>query len=270
MEMADGHSLSYDKWTTQEKHTFAVAYVTLELALLLSGQKWDTDRHQGQQNFYNSDFRNFCIGIFDTGAQMNKTPTTTDKIMLGHLMYELAVNAKRGKGIGDTLIKIIKNLDNTAKKIDIDTGYIDGVQRGLTALSDIIEYQKEQKDEYGNIIQESKCLTNADFENIIAAIYDSGVIDNVVKKTVITKAILNKLLLWKSGLKLRHGTSDVTDDVSPAVVLKYDNIDPTVNTATKISKAQSEIEAILSAKKNQLPIGMRENKDTITSSFTLA
>lgn len=270
MEMADGHSLSYDKWTTQEKHTFAVAYVTLELALLLSGQKWDTDRHQGQQNFYNSDFRNFCIGIFDTGAQMNKTPTTTDKIMLGHLMYELAVNAKRGKGIGDTLIKIIKNLDNTAKKIDIDTAYIDGVQRGLTALSDIIEYQKEQKDEYGNIIQESKCLTNTDFENIIAAIYDSGVIDNVVKKTVITKAILYKLLLWKSGLKLRHGTSDDTDDVSPAVVLKYDNIDPTVNTATKISKAQSEIEAILSAKKNQLPIGMRENKDTITSSFTLA
>ena len=63
MEMSPGHSLAYDKWTEQQKHDFAVAYVTLELALLLSGQKWDTDRHQGQQNFYNADFRNFCMTL---------------------------------------------------------------------------------------------------------------------------------------------------------------------------------------------------------------
>lgn len=269
MEMADGHSLAYNEWTTEEKHDFAVAYVTLELALLLSGQKWDTDRHQGQQNFYNSDFRNFCIGIFDTAAQMNTAPTTTDKIMLGHLMYELAVSAKNGKSIGDALVKIIKNLDDTAKKFNIDTAYIDGVQRGLTALSDIIEYQKEQKDEYGNIIQESKSLTSTDFEHIISAIYDSGVIDNTVEKTVITKAILSKLMLWKSGLKLRGSISSDQDTNTPDIALKYDDIDVAVDTATKFTKAQEEIEARLAEQQKQLPIGIRETKDILTSSFAI-
>ena len=264
MEMASGHSLTFDGWTEQEKHDFAVAYVTLELALLLSGEKWDTDRHQGQQNFDNTDFRNFCIGIFDTGAQMTQGPGTADKVMLGHLIYELAVGAKRGRGIGDTLVKIIKDVDAKAQKINIDTSYIDGVQRGLTALSDIIEYQKEQRDENGNVVQESKSLTVADFENIVMAIYESGVIDKTVERTVITKAILDKLLVWRSGLKFGGKTkSDALPTSAQPVVLKYvPNEGGNVKTLSGISKAQEEVEKILAERAKRAPIGMRDGQNS--------
>ena len=66
-----------------------------------------------------------------------------------------------------------------------------GVSSHKTFSSDCIHLMDE-KDEYGNIIQESKSLTSTDFEHIISAIYDSGVIDNTVEKTVITKVILSK------------------------------------------------------------------------------
>lgn len=270
MEMASGHSLTFDGWTEQEKHDFAVAYVTLELALLLSGEKWDTDRHQGQQNFDNTDFRNFCIGIFDTGAQMTQGPGKIDKVMLGHLIYELAVGAKRGRGIGDTLVKIIKDVDAKAQKINIDTSYIDGVQRGLTALSDIIEYQKEQRDENGNVVQESRSLTVADFENIVMAIYESGVIDKTVERTVITKAVLDKLLVWRSGLKFGGKTkSDAGPTSAQPVVLKYvPNEGGNVKMLSGISKAQEEVEKILAERAKRAPIGMRDghnNQDGVLS-----
>ena len=199
MEMAPGKSLSSSDIDEDEKHDFAVAYVALELSILLSGARWDTDRHAGQQNFYNSNFRDFCIGIFDTGAQMSNEPSRRDKIMLGHLVYELIRGARSGRGISEILNKKIKNIDSIGKSFGLSTEYIDGVQRGLIALSDIIEYQKEIKDEDGNVIQECKTLSENDLENIIVAILDSGIIDKTVMHTVRAKAILNKLRILRPG-----------------------------------------------------------------------
>ena len=201
---------------------------------------------------------------------MTQGPGKVDKVMLGHLIYELAVGAKRGRGIGDTLVKIIKDVDAKAQKINIDTSYIDGVQRGLTALSDIIEYQKEQRDENGNVVQESKSLTVADFENIVMAIYESGVIDKTVERTVITKAILDKLLVGRSGLKFGGKTkSDALPTSARPVVLKYvPNEGGNVKTLSGISKAQEEIEKILAERAKRAPIGMRDghnNQDGVLS-----
>lgn len=256
MEMSPGHSLAYDKWTEQQKHDFAVAYVTLELALLLSGQKWDTDRHQGQQNFYNADFRNFCIGIFDTGAQMNTEPGKVDKMMLGHLLYELASGVQQGKDIGAVLVKLIKNIDNTAQRVNVDTRYIDGVQRGLTALSDIMEYQKEQKDESGNVIQESRSLTQDDWANIIGAIYQSGIIDKIVEKTVLTKGILDRLMLWRTGLRIKNPNTGNEAGPETPIVLNYSGEEVGVNEAAKVFKSAQERLEYMTQKRQQPPIGM--------------
>ncbi|MFQ6729642.1 MAG: hypothetical protein ACLRFK_01135, partial [Alphaproteobacteria bacterium] len=113
------------------------------------------------------------------------------KLMLGGLLYSL-VNAKRsGKSIASVLVDNVKKMDKFAEKFKQDTVYIDGVQRGLTALSDIMEYQKEIKDADGNIIQESKTLTVDDFVKIINAIYKSGIVDKTVKRSVVASAILD-------------------------------------------------------------------------------
>ena len=214
MEMAGGESLISDEMTAEEKHDAAMAYVTLELSILLSGQKWDTDRHQGQQNFeYNPAFKNFMIGIFDTGAQMDNAPNKFDKLMLGGLLYSL-VNAKRsGKSIAGVLVDNVKKMDKFAEKFKQDTVYIDGVQRGLTALSDIMEYQKEIKDGDGNIIQESKTLTVDDFVKIINAIYKSGIVDKTVKRSVVASAILNNPMQLFQLLK--------SDSVENAIVVNF-------------------------------------------------
>ena len=262
MEMADGHSLTSSEWSDEQKREFAIAYVTLELALLLSGEKWDTDRHQGQQNFANDGFRDFCIGIFDTGAQMKSEPGKVDKVMLGHLLYELAVGAKRGRGVGDVLVKSIRNIDNVAGKFGVDTAYIDGVQRGLTALSDIIEYQKEEKDEYGNVVRTAKTLNATDLENIVSVLYQSGVIDKTVTKTVVTRAILDKLMLWRAGLKIKSPET-VEGQIENPIQLQYSGADISVEAASNIKKAQIEIEQIMAERAKRLPMGLKAKSGEI-------
>ena len=254
MDEAPGKSLVSDSWSEQDKHEFAVAYVTLELCLLLSGARWDTDRHMGQQNFYNDSFRDVVIGIFDTGAQMNKGPNKKDKVMLGHLLYELAAGMSGGTEIGDVLVRVIKNLDNAAEKLNIDTAYIDGVQRGLTALSDIMEYQKEIKDQDGNIIQESKRLTADDWQNIVAAIYQSGLIDKTVEKTVVAKAIVDKLLVWRKGLKMPSG--GISAAANP-IKVDYKPLDEKYVQAEKMIKAEEELRERLRQKQGQERFGMK-------------
>ena len=193
MEMAEGKSLSTDDWTEEEKHDFAVAYVTLELCILLSGKQWDTDRHQGQQNFYNHAFRDFVIGIFDTGAQMDNKPNMTEKVMLGMMLCDMIEYMKQGKDLSEVLMR--ESDGRFAQKFGANSTYIDGVKRGLTALSDIIEYQKEIKDENGNIIQESKRLTGEDMQNIISAVVRSGVVSKTVLSTIGARAVIDNMLV---------------------------------------------------------------------------
>jgi len=262
MEMAPGESLISGEMTEEEKHDMAMAYVTLELSILLSGARWDTDRHAGQQNFYNKSFQDFCIGIFDTGAQMNADPNRHDKVMLGHLLYELIRGVRGGKKIADVLNTKIKTLDSAGKTFGFDTLYIDGVQRGLIALSDIIEYQKEIKDKDGNIIQERRTLSESDLQNIIVAVLESGVIDKTVKRTITAKAILNKLRILRPGWfkTLGEGINTAPSEIS----VEYTGDTPQLSRVGLLVKARQEIEKLLQKKRDEEHLGI--NKDLITKS----
>jgi hypothetical protein len=145
-------------------------------------------------------------------------------------------------------------LDNAAEKLNIDTAYIDGVQRGLTALSDIMEYQKEIKDQDGNIIQESKRLTADDWQNIVAAIYQSGLIDKTVEKTVVAKAIVDKLLVWRKGLKMPSG--GISAATNP-IKVDYKPLDEKYVQAEKMIKAEEELRERLRKKQGQERFGMK-------------
>lgn len=260
MEMAHGNPLTSDDISEQEKHDMAVAYTTLELGILLSGEKWDTDRHAGQQNFqeiYNHAFKEFCIGIFDTGAQMKNTPNKKEKIAFGYLLYELVNGIANGKNLNDILNDKITKLDKIGNKLHLDTLYIDGIQRGLMALSDIIQYQKEVKDENGHIIQQAKSLTKDDLQNIVMAIINSGIIDKTVVRTVKAKAVIDKLLFWRSGLIDNIRESKNTDT---PISIKYKNITK-IEKITKIfNKTTNEIQELINKRKKNKHLGIEKNR----------
>ncbi len=257
MEMAPGKSLTSTDWTEEEKHDMAMAYVALELSILLSGGYWDTDRHQGQQNFYNKSFRDFCIGIFDTGAQMDSAPEKADKVMLGHLFYELIRGARGGKSISDILNSRVHRMDSVGKFLKIDTSYIDGVQRGIIALSDIMEYQKEIKDEKGNIIQERKTLNEQDLQDIIVAVMNAGVVDKDIMKTVRAKAILNKLRVLRPGWFRTVGEG--IKKMSSSISVEYSGRVPELSQIELLEKAISEIEELDAEKKSHQHLGIDED-----------
>ena len=262
MEMAPGKSLISADLDESKKHDMAMAYVAIELSLLLSGVAWDTDRHQGQQNFYNKSFRDFCIGIFDTGAQMDKAPEKIDKIMLGHLFYELIRGARSGKNISEVLNSRVQHMDSLGKLLNFETSYIDGVQRGLIALSDIIEYQKEIKDENGMVIQESKSLTEQDLQDVIVAIMDSGIVDKDVMKTIRAKGILNKLRVLRPGWFKTLGEGIVKR--KSKIIIEWSGKTPDLSHAKKLSKAREEIESRIRELKTGQHLGI--DKDIVEDS----
>ena len=216
IDMAGGSALTSSKLTIEQKHDMAVAYVTLELCNLLSGKKWDTDRHQGQQNFEQKDFSSFIIGIFDTGAQMAKGPNKRDKVFLGKMLYGMIRAARNGENITDYMLKKVKQIDKLGKIFNFDTLYIDDVQRGITALSDIITYQKATKDDKGNIITPEKSLTSEEVGQIATAILDSGLVDKDVYNTIKAKAILNKFGVFRKGWakSLSEGIKKIASSIS--------------------------------------------------------
>ena len=261
MDMAGGNPLTSNDISEQEKHDMAIAYTTLELSILLSGEKWDTDRHAGQQNFqelYNPDFKEFCIGIFDTGAQMKNTPNKKEKIAFGYLLYELVNGIAHGQNLNDILNDKITKLDKVGNKLHLDTLYIDGIQRGLMALSDIKKKKKEIKDENGKVIQEAKSLNKDDLQNIVMAIINSGVIDKTVVRTVKSKAVIDKLLFWRSGL------ADVVSDKKLGnygnISVEYKEVKDTNKTTKILNKSAEEIKKLIEKRNQNKHLGIEKNR----------
>lgn len=262
MEMSPGVPLTSDELTEEERHDMALAYTTLELGILLSGNKWDTDRHAGQQNFSNPAFREFCIGIFDTGAQMNIAPNRRDKRMMGYLLYLLINGVRSGKPISEILTTNVQNIDSVCKKYGISTAYIDGVQRGLTALSDIMQYQKEIRDDNGNIVQQAKSLTVTDLENIAMAIMESGLIDKTLINTTKTHFVLDMLSFWKEKtepLSIEKRDNPISITAGPAITTQIQT--------RVINKAIQELEKMHDAERQQehlgVKIGLTERKPDV-------
>lgn len=257
MDMSEGQALTSTKLTEQEKHDMAIAYTTVELANLLSGEKWDTDRHQGQQNFEQKDFNRFIIGIFDTGARMLKSPKTKDKVLLGEMLYGMIRSARLGRSVADYMVDKVKSIDKAGNALNFDTLYIDEVQRGLTALSDIMTYQKEVKDEKGNIIQEEKSLTSEELSNIATAILDSGIMDKKIKRTLAAKVVLNKLRPWRKGWaqSLTEGIKKMTSSIT---IVSKENKEP-IQEIKRKDKPQSEIYELQTntSKKRKLGVSLK-------------
>ncbi len=193
MDLAPGQTLARVNASAGERRKMALAYVTIELINLFKGNVWDIDRHMGQQNFETNPDGSVTINIYDTGAQMNRAPDVLDKMLLADVLYDLISAVRTGVPLDQQVLDTIKKLDNIEAKSKMNFGYVADVQKGLMALSDIMEYQKEIKDKDGNIIQPRLVLSASDLACAAEAAFESPTTDAWIKMTLAGRVMLNKL-----------------------------------------------------------------------------
>jgi hypothetical protein len=149
---------------------------------------------------------------------------------------------QKGASIDSFLLKTIKQLDKLQNTLRVDVSYVSNVEKGLMALSDIIEYQKEIKDKDGNVIQERLALTGDDLKNAIMAVLQNPSVDKYLSVILRGRAVADKVLRLqlKELRDLAH-----TPENAPENPVRI-NIAPNNEKRAivhKLNKAASEIKA---------------------------
>lgn len=241
MDYAPGATLSRINASDDERRKMALAYFTIEMVNLFKGDVWDIDRHQGQQNFDIVSPTKVDVNIYDTGAQLPKAPDNKNKVVLANIFFDLIQAVQSGQSIDSYLLKIIKRLDRL-QNVNIDVSYVSNVQKGLMALSDIIEYQKEIKDADGNIIQERKALSADDLKNAIIAVLKNPSLDRYIELAIKGRVVINKLAHMDIKTLKEFINGSNLDEDNP---VKIKIIDKSVSSQSKqILKNADEIAAL--------------------------
>ncbi|MBO7066908.1 MAG: M48 family metalloprotease [Alphaproteobacteria bacterium] len=244
MDFADGATLSRVKVSDDERRKMALAYFTTEMTVLFKGDVWDIDRHQGQQNFDVKSPTHVDINIYDTGAQLPKAPDKTNKVLLASIFFGLMQAVQKGVAIDSYLLRTIKKLDRLQNDLKIDVSYVSNVEKGLMALSDIIEYQKEIKDPDGNIIQERKTLSADDLKHAIMAVLQNPSIDKYLNVVLRGHAVADKLMrLQLKELKELAESSKHAQEDNPVKISIVDAT-KTVSFIDRLNKSAEEIKAL--------------------------
>ncbi len=256
MELAQGKTLDKASTSAEERRKMALAYVAIELTNLFKGDVWDIDRHMGQQNFEKTSDGNYNVNIYDTGAQMNKAPSKTDKILLAEVLYGLIRAARTGKSMDQQILNTIKNMDRLETYFKVDTNYVADVQKGLLALSDIIEYQKEIKDKDGNIIQEKLTLSEEDLTSAIEAVYENPSAEKTIKMSLAGKVMLNKLRPLRKGWisSLKEGINKKSKNPIKIELKPFISETNSIN----FDKPKSEITDIKNIENSELILGLNK------------
>ncbi|MBQ8751012.1 MAG: hypothetical protein IJZ30_05200 [Alphaproteobacteria bacterium] len=199
MEFGEGKSLPKLDCSEEEKRIIATGYVATELGILISGRAWDIDRHSGQQNFdikrgKDGKIEEVDINIFDTGA-LRKPPTEEEKLMIANFYASVIRASVKGEDINDVMFREVENLE----KRGVDAGYVSDVQRGSIAIADIVEYQKEERNNGGEVVRPSKSLSQDDFVKIFSAVVVSGMVDHKIMDNMVSKLVKDKELLFEIG-----------------------------------------------------------------------
>lgn len=122
----------------QYKKALSKAYFTVELMNMLSGSRFDHDRHCKQMKI---DTQNNVIGLFDTGAMAIVDPSEKDKELLGRVIYRTLQKTLEYSSDGTNAFGKVGNI--LSSEIEgvytdklTDSTYLTECQRGLLALTD--------------------------------------------------------------------------------------------------------------------------------------
>lgn len=135
LERAQGLDLDQIKDAAYRKD-FSKAYFTVEMVNMLSGGRFDHDRHGKQLKI---DVATDTIGLFDTGAMAVVDPAPEDKELLGRILSRTAQDILSGAEgasfakVGETLSAKIEEAYHNG---ETQNSYLTEFQRGLLALND--------------------------------------------------------------------------------------------------------------------------------------
>ena len=141
MQKAEG--CDFNQLPPTYKKTVAKAIFETELANMLSGKRFDSDRHSGQ---YKIDPQTNTIGIFDTGSISVIEPTEKEKLVLGQVLASTVINLKNNKS-QDVASILCSEIDKAIslhyqEELKINSTippYLSEFQRGLLALTDFLQ-----------------------------------------------------------------------------------------------------------------------------------
>lgn len=124
------------------KKQFAKSYIKFEISTILSGKRFDHDRHGGQLCI---DPETNEVGLFDTGAMAVRDPLPEEQKQLGRVLYETIKATKDARfsaqHFDHILSKKIADLHDGGQ----DSQYLVEVRKGLLALGDFFNVL-DQKD----------------------------------------------------------------------------------------------------------------------------
>ncbi|MDR3208920.1 MAG: M48 family metalloprotease [Rickettsiales bacterium] len=245
MRLANGRPLGMVA-DLAERRKMALAYFAIEIASLFKGDVWDIDRHQGQQHFEKIADGKYAVNIFDTGAQMPKAPGKKDKKMMVKYLYNIVGAIRAGRPLNQALLKNISDMD----KQNGDTSYAADVQKGLMALSDIIEYQKEVKDkETGAVVRPRLSLSPDELEDAIKAVVENPSMDKTIRLSLSLRALPDRL--FSAAKTLGHAKH------KNPVSVKTTNARVSGSAASKLSRAADELERLRAELKAEEILGIK-------------
>lgn len=120
----------------QYKKMFAKAYIVFEVMNILSGGKFDHDKHGAQLCV---DEETNQVGVFDTGAMALVTPKPEEQKLLGHVIYDVIKSNVKEQGSFMSFSHIISNKIDELYKNGVNTQYLVEVKKGLLALGDFFK-----------------------------------------------------------------------------------------------------------------------------------
>ena len=192
------------------KTAAAKAVFTTELANMLSGKRFDSDRHGGQYKF---DTQNSVIGVFDTGSMSMTEPTDKERQGLGIVLARTLKGMRHNPNIAAVFSTEIDKTANELYKNEIRENkdippYLSEFQRGMLALNDFYAH-----------------LSNKDMAECIIHALDNG-------KNKIHPQIVN---VFKLEIKqsLDNRNVSIQDLLHPE---KTDNLQPEARANRRVGK----------------------------------
>lgn len=139
-----------------KKH-FAKGYILFEMGNILSGGRFDHDRHGAQLSV---DVSTHKAGLYDTGAMALNDPSADDQRLLGSILYQVMKAKMNGEDVVSAFGRITGQTISHMHREGQDVQYLVEVKKGILALGDFFKIL--DKDEVGGL------LLNLDFASSLS------------------------------------------------------------------------------------------------------
>lgn len=186
------------------KRNFAKAYAVFELTNIVSGKKFDHDRHGAQLSI---DPETNAVGIYDTGAMALHDPSPEEQMLLGNIIYDVLKAAFKGEDAFAAFSQTITEEIDTLRKAGKDTQYLVEVKKGLLALGDFFAVltPEDVKD----------ILPSIDLNNDVSEKVRQGITENMSAgdKLKFKAFTAMQTASGRSGITITRGYSSAKPDV---------------------------------------------------------